>query len=231
MNGEAVTQSKDPRKSVPPAILTEDGGFDLSGGGGELTEYVSSEPDAGQTTDAWGADRQRRATAGPASTKPPPSRDTMPAPPGLMRELATEGSDGDESERPTMAVPAEDDPLREVADRYALGDYLAALRGAELELGSNPENEQARYYAENSRAYLEQQYASKIGTLDRVFVLAVPPSEVRWLGLDHQAEILLALLNGKRSVQDVLEMSSMDRLDALKTFGDLLDSGAVEQVG
>ena len=154
----------------------------------------------------------------------------MPAPPGLISELMTQAGGGQPSDRPTLTVPNEDDPLRDVADRYALGDYLAALRGAELELGRNPDNEQAQYYVENSRAYLEQQYASRIGSLDWIFVLAVPPAEVRWLGLDHQAEILLALMNGKRSVEQVIEMSAMDRLDALKTYGDLLDSGAIEQV-
>lgn len=181
--------------------------------------------------DAWGADKERRLTVGPPSTKPPP-RNTLRAPPGMMANLAGDGgSASGGSERPTVMAPGEDDPLREVADRYALGDYIASLRGAELELGRNPDNEQARWYADNSRAYLEGQYASRIGSLDRLFILAVPPGEVRWLGLDHQAEVLLAFLTGDRSVTQVIELCAMDRLDALKTFVELLESGAIEQVG
>jgi hypothetical protein len=63
-----------------------------------------------------------------------------------------------------------------------------------------------------------------------VFNLAVPATKVRWLGLDPQASFLLSLVDGQTSVAEVLELSQMGRLEALRVFTELLEAKAILRV-
>ncbi len=126
--------------------------------------------------DAWVADRDRRSLA---PTAPPPAR--------------PETAKADEASPALLHA--------EVADCFALGDYARSLSAAELLLGLDPEDENARQYAVNSRARLEARCLSRIGSLDYVFNLAVPSAKVKWLGLDPQAAFLLSF--GRRGARDL----------------------------
>jgi hypothetical protein len=123
-----------------------------------------------------------------------------------------------------------DDIHREIADRFALGDFVAALTAAELQLGLQPDDESAREYAETSRARLEERYTTRIGSLEYVFNLAVSPPKVRWLGLDSQAATLLAEVDGQTTVEQAIERCQLSRLEALRVFTELLDAKAIVRV-
>jgi hypothetical protein len=123
-----------------------------------------------------------------------------------------------------------DDIHREIADRFALGDYAAALTAAELQLGVDPGDQSARQYAATSRQRLEARYTTRIGSLDYVFNLAVPVAKVKWLGLDPQAAFLLSLVDGQSAVAEVLAACQMERLEALRVFTELLDAKAITRV-
>lgn len=189
--------------SKRPGVLGSDGGIDLSGG--LATQRVSERPTMMPTGDAWLIDRDRRSLM----------------PPRMASDPAETSEEGD-------AVP--DDIHREIADRFALGDYAAALSAAELQLGVDPEDESARHYAETSRRRLEARYTTRIGSLDFIFNLAVPAAKVKWLGLDPQAAFLLSLVDGQTTVAEVLELCQMGRLQALRVFTELLDAKAIERV-
>lgn len=133
-----------------------------------------------------------------------------------------------ETEEEEDEVP--DDIHREIADRFALGDYAAALSAAELQLGVDPDDESARQYAETSRERLEARYTTRIGSLEYVFSLAVPAAKVKWLGLDPQAAFLLSLIDGQTAVTEVLELCQMGRLEALRVFTELLEAKAILRV-
>lgn len=186
-----------------PGVLGADGGIDLTGGAVEPS--ASRRPTIRPSGDAWLADRDRR------SLLPP-----QPAP-----------SSEHESE-PVDVVP--DDIHQEIADRFALGDYAAALSAAELQLGVDPDDESARHYAETSRERLEARYTTRIGSLDYVFNLAVPVAKVKWLGLDPQAAFLLSLVDGQSTVVEVLSLCQMKRLEALRVFTELLEVKAIIRV-
>jgi hypothetical protein len=47
------------------------------------------------------------------------------------------------------------------------------------------------------------------------------------LGLDHRAGFLLSRVDGLSTVEEVLDICGMPRLEALKTLVDLLDRGAI----
>ncbi|MEZ4337132.1 MAG: hypothetical protein R3B82_10935 [Sandaracinaceae bacterium] len=166
--------------------------------------------------DGW--ERQRRSV-----TPPPQSYVTpvaVPAAPALGGALDLV----DHSSRPP---PAAATPHTEMADRFALGDFTAALRLAELVLGTEPENEQALETAEVSRQKLAQLYGSRLGSLDRVPHRAVADAEVRWLGLDHRDGFVLAQVDGVHSVEEIIDVSGMSRLEVLKTLVELLEVGAI----
>ena len=136
---------------------------------------------------------------------------------------------------PSIAPAAEPEPPRadihhEIADRFALGDYAASLSSAELQLGINPDDDDARQYAEISRQRLETRYVTRIGSLDFVFNLGVPQAKVKWLGLDPQAAFLLSLVDGQTTVAEVLDLCQMPRLEALRVFTELLEAKAIIRV-
>lgn len=169
--------------------------------------------------DGW--ERQRR------SATPPPTEYavTVEVPP--TRALKEEGdalSLVDTRSRPS--VPGFDIPA-EMADRFALGDFSAALRLAELILGNDPEDADARATSERSKRKLALLYTSRLGSTERVLHPSVDGAEVRWLGLDHRAGFVFSLVDGQHSVSELIDMSGMPSLEVLKTLVELLEMGAV----
>lgn len=126
--------------------------------------------------------------------------------------------------RPTSPTPA---LASEMHDRFALGDYTAALSVAELLLGQDPGDSAAARVAASCRARLGDLYRSRLGSLSRVPRVTVDASEMRWLGLDHRAAFLLSRVDGVQTLGDVLDVSGMPALEALKTLVELLELGAI----
>ncbi len=181
-------------------VLGNDGTIDLTGA---ASSHLSKHDTIRPSGDAWSVDRKRR---------------TLAPPPGPLPG------------QQTTHVPVPDDIHLQIADRFALGDYAAALSAAELQLGVDPNDQTARQYAETSRQRLEARYVTRIGSLDWVFNLAVPATRVKWLGLDPQAAFLLSLVDGQSTVDQVLEACRMKRLEALRVFAELLDAKAIVRV-
>ena len=119
------------------------------------------------------------------------------------------------------------DLVDEMEELYALDDLTGALRCAELILGREADHVQARHCADNCRRRLIHLYGSKIGAFTGVPRLALSESELRWLGLDHRSAFLLSRIDGATSVEEILELSGMPKLEAMKTLVDLLDRGAI----
>ncbi|MBW2211155.1 MAG: hypothetical protein JRG67_08915 [Deltaproteobacteria bacterium] len=186
-----------------PSVFGANGTIDLTGGLARQGAHdrLTSRPSG----DAWVVDRDRR---------------SLPPPPVAAETVVPQAAD----------EPAPDDIHREIADHFALGDYAAALHGAELQLGLDPGDESARHYANTSRTRLETRYTTRVGSVEYVFSLAVPAAKVKWLGLDPQAAFLLSLVDGETTVAEVLERCKMGRLEALRVFTELLDAKAIVRV-
>lgn len=200
--------------TAPPPLGLE---YDLLGG--ETSTGSEGE-------DGWNRSRRTRVstipppilapstTPGRLSLRPTP----LPIPVGDALELV--GRSG----RPPEPT---DDLAAEMTDRFALGDFSGALRAAELLLGQIANHSLARQVAESSREQLERLFLGRLGSVSAIPKVAVPESEVRWLGLDHRAGFLLSRVDGHTSVEDVLDMSGMPRMEALKILVELLDSGVI----
>ncbi|MEM8609439.1 MAG: hypothetical protein AAGF92_20220 [Myxococcota bacterium] len=190
-------------------MLGSDGGIDLTGE--KRPSINKSRPPARPSGDAWVIDRDRRSL-------PPPPTAQSPSP---------------SSPPPVLEVDEnapEEEVHREIADRFALGDFAGALSAAELQLGRDPDDAEAKRYAKSSRERLETRYATRIGSLEYIFNASVPRAKIKWLGLDPQAAFLLSLVDGQTTVSEVLDICQMGRLEALRVFTELLDAKAIERV-
>ena len=184
-----------------PGVLGANGTIDLSGEG---ATHSSKPPSDQPSADAWIADRARRSLM----------------PPSVVARDDSAPEDADDRV----------DLRQEITDRFALGDFAGALTAAELLLGEDPDDENARQCASSARERLEARYITRIGSLDYIFNRAVPTAKVKWLGLDPQAGFLLSLSDGQTTVAEVLDLCGMGRLEALRTFTELLEAKAIERV-
>lgn len=115
----------------------------------------------------------------------------------------------------------------DMQDRYAVGDFTGALVVAESILDANPDDEDAKRYAQSCREVLTQMYAARIGPMDQIATVAVPPDQITWLSLDHRAGFLLSLVDGVSSIEEILDISGMSRLDALRIMYTLVQQNVV----
>ncbi|WP_236519888.1 hypothetical protein [Sandaracinus amylolyticus] len=208
----------DPEGFLDPDLVTEDRGTDQA----LRLDLDELETSGARTDDGWGRLREGNAPARPRSVTPPAmTRDDA-------LDLVTRRS------RPPSTPGL--DLAGEMADRYALGDYTGALRVAELLLGRDPDDLRAQRCAESSRERLLALYTARLGSVSgvasaevgsRVPRVTVPEHEIRWLGLDHRQGFLLSRLDGSVTVDDLVDVSGMSRLEVLRTLVELVESGAV----
>jgi hypothetical protein len=190
-------------------------------------------PPLGQNEDhdAWTAEHMNR-----QSTIPPIHVEDV----DRLRELATRSSlrpeplsdelteKGGALDLVNRARPSQQlDLAGEMEELYALDDLTGALRFAELILGREPDHRQAQRCADKCRDRLLAVYASKIGSEQAIPVAALSDAELRWLGLDHRAGFLLSRVDGVATIEEVLDVCGMPRLEALKTLAALLERGAI----
>jgi hypothetical protein len=189
---------------------------------------------------------QAAPTARPNSLRQRPARaPKIPSPTGLELDLSVESV---KTSRPQAAVPAHgrdprdptieldikqslapkaDPAVLEMKDRYAMGDFTGALVIAESIIETNPEDLEAPRYAQNCRDVLIQMYSARLGSLTQHVHVAVPGDQIRWLTLDHRAGFLLSLVDGNSSIEEILDISGMTRLDALRIMYQLLDQRVI----
>ena len=169
-----------------------------------------------------------RGTPGRSPQLPTPGADsTLDFVEGLVPVAASASPVAAREQAPVAPVHARAG-VREIEECYAVGDYTRALQIAEQLLARSPDDLAARRYAQNCREVLTQMFAARIGPLDQVISVMVSPEEVQWLSLDHRAGFLLSLVDGQSTVDEILDISGMTRLDALKILHDLTEQQVVK---
>lgn len=203
----------------------------------DASEATAASAEIVEGHDAWTVDRAlRRSTPAPfrPSFNPPAKEQSVGDMNGVESALRFppvptnlgSGKAMDLVERSSGSEPYFE-PLEEMEELYALGDFSDALRIAELILGNQPGNEQARRCANNSRRQLENLFCSKIGPLNQAPTVAMGGSDLRWLGLDHRAGFVLSRIDGKVSIEELFDLCGMSKLEVLQTMIELLNCGAV----
>jgi hypothetical protein len=155
------------------------------------------------------------------------------AAPPPMRALAatdvkaTECRVAHEGGAPEITQRIIDDPAAEMHERFALGDYTGALELAELILADDSTNLDAAECSENCRTVLENMYSARLGPPGGVPFVVVPNAHMRWLSMDHRAGFVLSLIDGKSTLDTILDLCGMPRLDALHILHDLVQQKVV----
>jgi hypothetical protein len=70
-------------------------------------------------------------------------------------------------------------------------------------------------------------YESKLGDLAAVPDVKVPPDQVIWLDLDHRSGFILAQVDGTSTFEELIELTGMDRLEALRIMAQLVQKGVI----
>ena len=161
---------------------------------------------------------------------------------------------GSKSERPSGPLPAkkssessdvvrlvtarsrppgssEVDLAGQMRDRLAVGDFSGSLQLAELILGADARHEEAQRIAARAKEHLVQFHLARLGGLSAVLRVRVVGADVRWLGLDHRAGFLLSVVDGTTTVEEIVDVSSMPRHEALRLLAELLEASAVTRIG
>lgn len=128
---------------------------------------------------------------------------------------------------PSEPASARDAEITAMKDRYAMGDFTGALVVAEGMLEVNADDLDAQRYAQSCRDVLTQMYAARLGALSQRVRVAVPGDQIRWLSLDHRAGFVLSLIDGSSTVEELLDISGMNRLDALRILYTLFDQRVI----
>jgi serine/threonine protein kinase len=74
---------------------------------------------------------------------------------------------------------------------------------------------------------LERRYLSRIGPRKQVPRIAMEPSQITSISLDHRAGFLLSCIDGASTIDDVLDVSGMPRIETLRIVCELLDHGVL----
>ncbi len=118
-------------------------------------------------------------------------------------------------------------PEQGMKDKFAMGDFSGALEIAEALLSKHPAHPEASGLANKCREVLQDMFASRIGDLHSTPNIVMTPDQIRWLSLDHRAGFLLSMVDGISSIEDLLDISGMKRLDALRIICTLLDQKVI----
>jgi hypothetical protein len=75
---------------------------------------------------------------------------------------------------------------------------------------------------------LRQMYLARIGDKASVLRQVMDSEQVKSLQLDHRAGFLFSLADGVNTIDEILDVSGMPALDALRILYELIQEGVVE---
>lgn len=139
-----------------------------------------------------------------------------------------EARDSSASAEPEAMGALGEAPPVSISDLYAVGDFSGALAAAESVLERDANDPVARRYAEDCRRVLLKMCEARLGSFAQRPAATMGSDQLRWLALDHREGFLLSLVDGSSTLDDLLDICGMPRLDALRIFADLLDKGVIK---
>ena len=178
-----------------------------------------------------------------AKAKPPPQESPWDDGPSMaiQQDTPPPGAEADAGgawtihQEPMPVPPAEDDELSAwtsgARELVALNDFSGALELLAKILARKPEDEEAQKLHTLCEDNLIQMFESKLGAMDRVPRVVLPPDEIIWLNLDPRAGFVLAQIDGAVSFEDLYAICGLHRLDTARILSQLLEEGVVSAEG
>lgn len=190
--------------------------------GRHVSEMPTAPPPEGFNSHRIAVPRMPRPASVEAFSLDPSRAETDP-PPAFFEKSEEPRFSG----RFSSAPPGGGSVHQAMKDKFAMGDFSGALELADSILNKAPRDQEALSLAAKCREVLQDMYASRISGLDRVPLVVMSHDQIRWLSLDHRAGFMLSMIDGISSVDDLLDVSGMQRLDALRILCGLLDQKVI----
>jgi tetratricopeptide (TPR) repeat protein len=221
-------------KSALERIHAQMGGA-AAPGGGQKHPWLPSKP--GPLPVPAGVKLPSAAELPPPTTRPPPPSTPWDDGPSLALPQQPEAATEDKSgawkihEESLPAAPAKDPEvtawMQGAHELIALNDFSGALELLGKVLARKPNDAEALKHAAVCEENLTQMYESKMGAMDRIPKVVLPPDEIIWLNLDPRAGFVLAQIDGAVSFEDLYAICGLRRLDTARILSQLLDEGVI----
>ncbi|MFL5365626.1 MAG: hypothetical protein ACJ78V_04855 [Myxococcales bacterium] len=134
-------------------------------------------------------------------------------------------------DEPLPSAPAENEEMsawgQGARELVALNDFSGALELLSKILARKPNDPEALRLSAVCEENLTQMYESKLGSMDRVPRVALPPDEIIWLNLDPRAGFVLAQIDGDVSFEDLYAVCGLRRLDTARILSQLVEEGVI----
>ncbi len=127
----------------------------------------------------------------------------------------------------SKAPPKDDERTAALRASFSFGDYAGALTMADAILVGQPDNLVARDIRAKCRTTLEDVYALRLESIDRIPVVAMLPNVTPHGAIDSRTGFLLSLIDGSSTLEAILDVCGQSRLDALRILDDLVQRGIV----
>lgn len=108
------------------------------------------------------------------------------------------------------------------------GHFPVAVVAIDLALEQHPDSAVAQKLIHSNRDFLYEVYRGFLGDMRAVPHLAMPLEKIPMHELDHRAAFLLSRIDGALTLEDVLDVSGMARLEAFRHLSRLLLRGILE---
>ena len=118
--------------------------------------------------------------------------------------------------------------LADIRAHFDRGDYSTALALVEDLLATEPGQAGAQAYADQCRQKLLALYTEKLGNVSRRPRMRVPLSDIRDRQIDHRAGFLLSCMSSALTVDELLDVAGMPKLDTLRILYELLQAHIIE---
>jgi hypothetical protein len=175
-------------------------------------ESFARRADAGEVD----ASRDPYDPTGPAESGTSPVAAVAPPPSSVRALRSSSAPPGSTSAAPPI------DRTGAMVDLLSRGDHEGALELADLVLAEAPSNPIAIVCREQCLATLEEAYVGRLGQLHRL-PIATLATDLTHLDLDHRAGFLMSLMDGRTTLEGVLDLCAMPKPVAMMLIVELID--------
>lgn len=185
-------------------------------------ESAGERPSWEDVRDSWVGDVPQAAEHVAPPLRPPA---TIPPPlPGSVPPPTTSGA-----RREAQSLACRHDALGPgiMMERLAASDYAGALRVAEAILRAAPGDADALQASGICRSELGKTYAARLGRGALVPLIAATGEELRRIPIDPCGGLVLSLIDGRRTIDQIAEAGRVPPLSALRVLSELFLDGVV----
>jgi hypothetical protein len=150
----------------------------------------------------------------------------FPLPPTLPEISLDLDEPGDDDSGTQPIAEAWDQALDEMHRAARRGDSERALHLGTRYLEQHGTNPSIELFVHELRGLVEARLTRTLA-LDRVVVLCRPLTEMSDATLDHRAGFLLSRIDGSTTVEELLDLAPIPRLDALRLLAQCLADGTI----